>query len=70
MDIEQIKCFCSAAEIKNFSAAAEENNISQSSLSKKIMALENELRVKLFDRNRRAVSLTQAGEIFFVHARG
>ena len=42
--------------------------ISQSSLSKQIMALEKELDVALFDRSRRKIALTPAGEAFLRHA--
>ena len=48
--------------------AAAENNISQSSFSKHIMALENEMGVKLFYRNRKSISLTPAGERLQKHA--
>jgi DNA-binding transcriptional LysR family regulator len=42
--------------------------ISQSSLSKRILALEKELGVQLFDRSKRKVSLTHAGETLIEHA--
>lgn len=68
MDMFQIRYFISAATIGNFSAAAIENNISQSSFSKQIMALENELGVELFSRKRRNITLTPAGACFLDHA--
>lgn len=68
MDMFQIRYFISAATIGNFSAAATENNISQSSFSKQIMALENELGVELFSRKRRNITLTPAGVCFLDHA--
>jgi len=69
MDIRQIRYFLSVIETGSFSAAADEHYISQSSLSKVIIALEKELGVSLFDRSKRKVFLTQAGEAFLEHAR-
>lgn len=68
MDIFQIKCFISAANIGNFTLAAYENNISQSSFSKQIMNLEDELGVELFFRKKRNIVLTAAGEHFLEYA--
>ena len=52
MTIEQLQYFMAIVKYKNFSTAAEECYISQSSLSKQIKALEQELGgVELFDRN-------------------
>jgi DNA-binding transcriptional LysR family regulator len=61
MEIRQLKFFIKVAERKNFTIAAEELCISQSSLSKHIKTLENELEVRLFDRSKRRVKLTKAG---------
>jgi len=68
MEIRQIQYFLSIVETGSFSAAADEHYISQSSLSKKIIALEKEIGVSLFDRSKRKVSLTVAGEAFLKHA--
>ena len=69
MEIRQIQYFLSIVETGSFSAAADEQFISQSSLSKKIIALEKEFGVSLFDRSKRKVFLTEAGETFLEHAR-
>jgi LysR family transcriptional activator of glutamate synthase operon len=69
MEIRQIQYFLSIVETGSFSAAADEHYISQSSLSKKIIALEKELGVPLFDRSKRKVFLTVTGEVFLEHAR-
>ena len=69
MEIRQIQYFLSIVETGSFSAAADEHYISQSSLSKTIIALEKELEVPLFDRSKRKVFLTEAGEAFLGHAR-
>ena len=69
MEIRQIQYLLSIVNTGSFSAAAEEHFISQSSLSKMIIALEKELAAPLFDRSKRKVSLTEAGEAFLRHAR-
>ncbi len=65
MDIQTLIYFVDIAEQHSFSAAAENQNISQSSLSKAIMRLENELNVHLFDRKKHPIELTAAGECFY-----
>lgn len=67
MDIQGIKYFLSVAQTHSFSESAELCNISQSSLSKSIMRLEQELDVRLFDRTRHPVALTAAGECLYRH---
>jgi LysR family transcriptional regulator, transcription activator of glutamate synthase operon len=69
MEIRQIQYFLSVVDTGSFSAAADEHFISQSSLSKIIISLEKELGVSLFDRSKRKVFLTEAGEAFLPHAR-
>ena len=68
MDIRHVQYFLKVAETGNFTAAADALYISQSSLSKQIQALERELDVTLFDRSRRRIALTPAGELFRRHA--
>lgn len=57
------------SETKKFSAAAEKLGISQPALSKQIIALENELGIKLFDRSTNPLELTAAGEFFVKKAK-
>ena len=68
MEIKQIQYFLAVAEAGSFSTAAEELYISQSSLSKQIIALEKELDIQLFDRSKRKISLTDGGRSFYKHA--
>ena len=68
MNIRQMQSFLKVAETGSFTAAAEELFLSQSSLSKQVIALESELGVLLIDRSRRKIALTAAGEIFRKHA--
>lgn len=63
--IKQIKYFQSVIRHRSFTRAADENFISQSAISQQIQALEKELGVKLFNRERRKISLTPAGEFFY-----
>jgi DNA-binding transcriptional LysR family regulator len=68
MDIFQLNYFVSAASIGNFTMAAAENNISQSSFSKQIMNLEDELGIELFSRKKKSIILTPAGKQFLEYA--
>ena len=65
MDINRIHYFFQAAELKNFTKAAENCNIAQTTISKYISVLEDELGTKLFAREGRNVSLTPEGELFY-----
>ncbi len=64
MDLRTIEHFLKLAETLNFRKTAEEIYIAQPALSRQIMALEEELGVVLFDRNKRNVTLTEAGVYF------
>lgn len=64
MNTRQLKYAIELAQIRNFSQVAERLGISQPSLSKQIISLENELGLKLFDRNQMPLALTPAGEYF------
>ncbi|MBE7724976.1 MAG: LysR family transcriptional regulator [Enterocloster citroniae] len=68
MTFEQLQCFIASVEEKTFLDAAHSLYISQSSLSKQIMKLEQELGVMLWDRSRRKARLTEAGNIFYQDA--
>ncbi len=69
MNSRQLQYAVILSETKNFSTAAEKLNISQPAFSKQIIALENELQIKLFDRSTNPLSLTAAGEFFIEKAR-
>lgn len=68
MTFEQLQCFIASVEEKTFLDAAHSLYISQSSLSKQIMKLEQELGVMLWDRSRRKAGLTEAENIFYQDA--
>ncbi len=60
MELRQLKYFIKAAELLSFSEAARALNIAQSTLSQQVRQLEDELNIRLFDRQSNAISLTEA----------
>lgn len=68
MEIEHIDEFLTLATYLSFSESAEKLNMTQSTLSKHIKALENELGAELFTRSSRSVYLSEFGRIFLPHA--
>lgn len=69
MDLRDFEAFVALADELHFGRAAERLHVSQPSLSSRIRQLERELKLQLFDRNTRTVSLTDAGERLLVPAR-
>lgn len=63
MDLIQLKCFISVARTLSFSEAARRNYVSQSTVSRYIRDLEKEFGVRLFERSRREVELTNEGKL-------
>jgi DNA-binding transcriptional LysR family regulator len=64
MELRQIRSFLSIAETLHFGRSAELIHLSQPALSLQIRALEEEVGVRLFERNRRKTTLTAAGVAF------
>jgi DNA-binding transcriptional LysR family regulator len=62
MNLQQIKYFLALAEELHFWKTSEKVFITQSALSRHIKALEEELGVKLFERDKRNVKMTGVGE--------
>lgn len=64
MNLETLQYFQYIAKYKNITKAAKHFFISQSTLSRQIMALESELGAQLFIRNNKNIELTDAGKVF------
>ena len=69
MTLEQIQYFVASAETGSFSAAARRLFVSHSSVSRSVSALERELGVTLFVRERRSLRCTPGGAAFLDQGR-
>lgn len=69
LNIYTLHYFYLTGQHLNFSKAAKHLYITQPALSKQIQQLEDQLQVKLFDRTKRSVKLTDAGQVLMEHCR-
>ena len=69
MDLRQIRTFVTVAEQGSVSRAALHLHITQPALSRQVLDLQRELRLKLFDRIGRGLVLTPEGEQLLVDCR-
>jgi len=65
LDWDKIRLFYEVAEAGNFTRAGHKLGVNQSSVSRQISALEQELKVPLFHRHARGLILTEHGEVLF-----
>src|SRR5437773_10790599 len=59
--LNALKAFEAAARYESFTKAAEELHVTQGAVSHQVKALEAELGVKLFNRERQRLAITEAG---------
>lgn len=69
MELRQLEYFCAVSTLENFTKAAHFLHVSQPSVTKAIQSLEAELNLLLFDRTQKQIALTEAGQVFLLHAR-
>jgi len=65
MDWDKLKIFHAVAEAGSVTSATINLNLSQSAISRQIQSLEDDLKVKLFERHARGLTLTENGEYLF-----
>jgi DNA-binding transcriptional LysR family regulator len=68
MELRHLRYFAAVADELNFTRAARKLHVAQPALSRQIRQLEDELGVKLLERNHHGVRLTEAGKAFVTEA--
>ena len=66
-DLQRMAIFARVVEEKSFSAAARRLGLSKSLVSKQVTQLERSVGARLLNRTTRALSLTEAGSVFYEH---
>jgi len=69
MTITQLKYVLAVAEHQNFTVASEHCFVTQPTLSMQIQKLEDELDIKIFNRSKKPIQLTQVGEKIVAQAK-
>jgi len=67
MELRHLRYFKAVALSLSFSRAAERLHVAQPALSRQIKSLEDEIGVRLIERNRVRVQLTDAGQLFLTY---
>ena len=69
MNLTQLQYFRALAQSQHYASTAERLGVAQSSLSRSISALEEELGVYLFEKQGRNIRLTKYGEAYYCYIR-
>jgi len=69
MELRHLRYFVAVAEVLNFTKAAAKLHLAQPSLTRQIHNLEEEIGVRLLNRSKSRVALTEEGRSFLVDAR-
>ena len=65
MTLQGLRCFAAVAKHSSYAEAAKQLYVSQPAVTRQIQQLEQELNVRLLNRNRSLVRLTPAGALFY-----
>ncbi len=68
-ELLKIRTFIDVVENGSFSAAARRQDVSISSIARRVASLEEDLGVRLLNRNTRNLSVTEAGELYYRQSR-
>jgi DNA-binding transcriptional LysR family regulator len=68
LEFRHLRCILAVARHLHFARAADELGLAPPSLTKQIQDAERLLQFRLFDRTRRSVTLTAAGEAYIAQA--
>lgn len=68
MELRQIEYFVAITKYKNYTKAANELYVSQPTISVAIQKLENEIGVRLLERDNKGITITEEGEVFLKYA--
>ncbi len=69
MLVESLKVFCDLVETQSFSKTAVLNSVTQSAVSQQLKSIEKRQSKRLLEREKRRLTLTAEGEIFYRYAR-
>ncbi|MFR0614628.1 LysR family transcriptional regulator [Lactobacillus porci] len=69
MDFEKLKMYCKVVEAGSFQKAAESRYVSQRAVSQMMKKLEDELGLKLFERDKNKIFVTPVGRNFYLYVR-
>ena len=69
IDIDSLSLFCTLAQTLHFRKTSERHHLTPSALTRAIQRMETQLNVRLFERHKRSVQLTESGRTFYSFAR-